>query len=170
MSDETEKLKESAEESKKKFGSPIVVDQKTSSSLWFDQRELNVRYLISINKIKKFYEELSKGKVMATKCNKCGEIYFPPQSYCNKCGSNSMSWIELSGSGELLTYTIINVKPQSFSHYPDYAIGIAKMPQGVNVLAWIDGDVRSLRVGMKVRLEVKRRDPEGYLTYWIKPE
>ncbi len=170
MSDETEKLKESAEESKKKLGSPIVVDQKTSSSLWFDQRELDVRYLISVERIKKFYEGISEGKVMATKCSKCGEIYFPPQSYCNKCGSDSIEWIELSGSGELLTYTVINVKPQSFSHYPDYAVGIARMPQGVNVLAWIDGDIKGIKVGMKVKLEVKKREPEGYLTYWIKPE
>ena len=128
MSDEIEKLKEVTEESKKKIGSPIFPDQKTSSSVWFDQRELNVRYLISVEKIKKFYEGISEGKVLATKCSSCGEVYFPPQSYCSKCGSNSMDWIELSGTGELLTYTIINVKPQSFSHYSDYAVGIARMP------------------------------------------
>jgi len=72
------------------------------------------------------------------------------------CRSASMEWLELAGTGELITYTVINVKPQSFSHYPDYAVGIAKMPQGVNVLAWIDGDIKSLKAGMKVKLEVKR--------------
>jgi len=50
MSDETEKLKEAAEEAKKKLGSPLITDQKTSSSLWFDQRELNVRYMISVER------------------------------------------------------------------------------------------------------------------------
>jgi len=170
MSDETEKLKEAAEEAKKKLGSPLITDQKTSSSLWFDQRELNVRYMISVERIKKFYDGLLEGKVFATRCTKCGEVYFPPQSYCSSCRSDSMEWLELASTGELITYTVINVKPQSFSHYPDYAVGIAKMPQGVNVLAWIDGDIKSLKAGMKVKLEVKKREPEDYLTYWIKPE
>jgi uncharacterized OB-fold protein len=159
----TDKLKENDGTSKDSM--PLIIDPKTSALSWLDQRELKVRYIISVERIRKFYDGLSEGKVYATKCPRCGEVYFPPQSHCSRCGSDEVQWIELSDEGELLTYTIINMKPPSFSHYPDYTVGIARMPEGVNVLAWIDGDPRKLRVGMKVKLRVKRRKPEGYLVY-----
>jgi uncharacterized OB-fold protein len=77
---------------------------------------------------------------------------------------------ELPKEGELVTYTTIYVKPYSFGHYPDYTIGIARLTNGVQVLAWVrEQDPKKLRVGMKVRLEVVRRQPEGYLTYEIVP-
>jgi len=158
------------EEVKKSTGLPLVPDQRTGAALWFDQRELSIRYTISVERIRRFFEGLTEGKVYATRCKHCGTAYFPPQADCPKCRRSDMEWIEIAGEGELLTYTIIYTKPSSFAHYPDYTVGIARFPQGVNVLAWVrETDPKKLRVGMKVRLEVVRRQPENYLTYELVP-
>ncbi len=51
-----------------------------------------------------------------------------------------------------------------------YAVGVARLSNGVQVLAWVrETDPSKLRVGMKVRLEVVKREPEGYLTYELVP-
>jgi len=117
----------------------------------------------------------AKGKVVRIStgiwmCKKCGTIYFPPQLDCPKCRSSDMEWIELSGEGELLTFTQINVKPYSFSHYPDYIVGIARLKEGINVTAWVaESDPKKLKPGVKVKLQVTKRQPENYLTYEIVP-
>lgn len=160
---------ELAEKKKKQF--PLILDQKRNSVLWDSPRELKLKYQISIERIKKFFEGLSENKLLATKCENCNEIYFPPQSYCSKCRSNDLKWIELSKEGEIVTFTKVYVKPSSFSHYEDYTIGIIKLKEGINVLAWIsEKDVTKLKIGMKAKIEIKIREPEGYQIYEIVPE
>lgn len=151
-------------------GLPLGPDEKGQFTLWYDVREVRFRYNVSVERIKKFFEGLREGKVYATRCMGCGTIYFPPQADCAKCRSSNMEWFEVSGEGELLTYTIINVKPLSFMHYGDYVVAIARMKEGFNVLAWLRvRDPREAKVGMKVKLVVTRREPEGYLTYELVP-
>ena len=143
---------------------------KRQYSLWYDVRELRLRFSIRVERIRRFFEGLKESKVYATRCRRCGRYYFPPQADCPYCRASDMDWVEISGEGELLTYTIINTKPLTYSHYPDYIVAIARMREGFNVLAWLRvDDPRKVRVGMKVRLQVTRREPEGYLTYEFVP-
>ena len=155
---------------KESTGAPIVFDQKTGVAMWYDQRELKLRFLISIERIRKFFEGLSEGKILATRCKKTNKIFFPPQVDCPDDPNDEVEWIELPKEGELVTYTVINTKPYSFGHYDDYIVGIAKLTNGVQVLAWVrEKDPKKLKVGMKVKLEVVRRQPENYITYEIVP-
>ena len=170
MDEATRQFLSFIESIKKSTGLPIVPDQKTGAALWFDQREITPRYLISVDRIRKFYDGLMDGKLLATKCKSCGQLYFPPQVDCPKCRGSDVEWIELSKEGELLTYTIIYIKPTSFAHYPDYTVGIARLKEGINVTAWVrETDPSKLRVGMKVKVEIVKREPEGYLTYELVP-
>jgi len=155
---------------KKRKSLPIIIDQKRNAYLWESNRELKLKYMLSVEKIKRFFEGLAENKLLATKCEKCNELYFPPQSFCSKCLSNNMKWVELSKEGEIVTFTKIYVKPTSFSHYADYTIGIIRLKEGINVLAWIsEKHVNKLKVGMKGRIEIVNREPENYLTYEIIP-
>ena len=170
MEEALRKFEKFVESVKQATGLPIVPDQKTGAALWVDQRELRLKYTISVDRIKPFYDGLMDGKLVTTRCPRCGELYFPPQSFCPRCRTSEMEWVELSREGELLTYTVINIKPSSFAHYDDYIVGIARLREGINITAWVrEKDPRRLRVGMKVRVEVVKREPEGYLTYEIVP-
>ncbi|MDW7973828.1 MAG: Zn-ribbon domain-containing OB-fold protein [Sulfolobales archaeon] len=161
------KMEEFAEEMKRSVGIPAIIDPRTGATMWYDQRELKLRYTLSIERVKRFFEALGEGKVLATRCGET--IMFPPQADCP--GGGEAEWVEMPPEGELITWTVINVKPYTFSHYDDYVVGVARMANGVNVLAWIRSrEAASLRPGMKVRLKVVRREPEGYLTYELEPE
>lgn len=156
---------------KSSVGVPVIVDPKTNVALWYDQREMRFKFLISVERTRKFFEALSEGKVLATRCKQTGEVFFPPQVDCPGVKDGEVEWVELPREGELVTYTVIYTKPYSFSHYDDYTVGIARLSNGVQVLAWVrERDPKRLRVGMKVRLEVVKREPEGYLTYELVPE
>lgn len=152
----------------KATGLPVYRDPKTGSLLWVDVRELRLRFVLSVNRLERFVEGLKEGKLLYTQCKKCGVKYFPPQADCPKCKTSDMEWREVSPEGELLTWTVINIKPASFSHMQDYVVGIVKMPEGFNITAWIEGDPKALKPGTKVRLIVGRRAGENYITYWFK--
>ncbi|MEJ2272904.1 MAG: Zn-ribbon domain-containing OB-fold protein [Candidatus Bathyarchaeota archaeon] len=119
-------------------------------------RKLEIRYNLPISKTSRFWNGLKEGKVYATKCQKCGRLNFPPVADCGSCGSSKANWIELNGEGEIITFTEVHVKPASFCNESNYIITIAKLKEGVNVLAWLTGIKREkVKVGMKVKLVTK---------------
>ncbi|RLI22730.1 DNA-binding protein [Candidatus Bathyarchaeota archaeon] len=132
-------------------------------------RKLEIIYNIPISKTLKFWEGLKEGKIYTTKCKKCGKLYFPPVADCAECYSSEMEWIELSGEGEIETFTHIIVKPASFQDEPPYTVAIARLKEGIRALAWLTGvKKKDVKIGMKVRL-VAKVTPEGRLTYEFKP-
>jgi hypothetical protein len=151
-------------------GLPIIEDAKTKTPLYISMRELPLRFQFGVAKVQKFFEGLKEGKIYMTQCKGCGEKFFPPQADCPKCLTSNMDWIPLSGEGELLTCTMIFVKPLTYAHYKDYIVGIAQMKEGVKVLAWLKvDDPRKITPKMKVRLTTARREPEGIITYEFTP-
>jgi uncharacterized OB-fold protein len=163
-------MEEFSETMKRSVGVPAIIDPRSGITMWYDQRELKLRYILGVERIKKFFEALSEGKVLATRCKATGTILFPPQVDCPEAPGSEVEWVEMPVEGELLTWTVINIKPYSFSHYDDYIVGVARMANGVNVLAWVRcRDPSKLKPGMKVKLAVVKREPEGYLTYELEP-
>jgi len=132
-------------------------------------RPLNIIYNIPISKTLKFWEGIKEGKIYTTKCKKCGKLYFPPVGDCANCLSSDMEWVELSGEGEIETFTHVIVKPASFQNEPPYTVAIARLKEGVRALAWLTGvKKKDVKVGLKVKL-VAKVTPEGRLTYEFKP-
>ncbi|MEM1515575.1 MAG: Zn-ribbon domain-containing OB-fold protein [Candidatus Bathyarchaeia archaeon] len=166
MSELFEKAKKAVVEKKL----PIIEEERTKNPMYVSMRELPLRFQFGIAKVQKFFEGLRDGKIYMTRCKGCGEKYFPPQADCSKCQSSDMEWVELSGEGELITFTTIYVKPSSFAHYKDYSVGIVEMKEGVRVLAWLDvDDPKKVKPRMKVRLVTVKREPEGYIIYHLVP-
>jgi uncharacterized OB-fold protein len=44
-------------------------------------------------------------KINAVKCNNCGNIRYPPRTYCNRCQGTDFSPILLGPEGVVITYT-----------------------------------------------------------------
>jgi uncharacterized OB-fold protein len=58
----------------------------------------------------RYFREIPRRyRLEAGKCDKCGEIYFPPRLICPECKSQKFTSIQLSDIGEIITYTIIRV-------------------------------------------------------------
>jgi hypothetical protein len=132
-------------------------------------RPITIVEEIPISKTLKFYEGLKEGKVYATKCSKCGKLYFPPVADCPECLSSEMEWVVLSGEAEIETFTHVVVRPTSFCAYKPYTVAIGKLTEGVKVLAWLTGfKLSQVKVGMKAKL-VAKTSQEGNPTYEFIP-
>jgi uncharacterized OB-fold protein len=128
-------------------------------------KPLNLTFAIPIGKTERFWEDLKEGRVSGTRCKKCGTLHFPPAADCSECMSNDVEWTALNGEAELLTYTHVIVRPASFMQQETYTVGVAKLKEGVNVLAWVTGIKRSdIKIGMKLKL-ISAKTLDGKPTY-----
>jgi uncharacterized OB-fold protein len=132
-------------------------------------REIKIVQEMPISKTLKFWEGLKEGKVYATKCAKCGKLYFPPAADCPDCLISEMEWIELSNEAEVETFTHVVFRSTSFSQYKPYTVAIGRLNEGVKVLSWLTGfKLSEIKVGMKVKL-VAKLSQEGNPTYEFVP-
>ena len=104
--------------------------------------------------IEQFYKFLLQGKLMAGKCERCGKTHLPPRPLCDNCFSQEFKWIEVSGKGKLLTYTIIHIAPPQFQAIAPYAVGIIQLENSLKIPGMISGAApEQLKIGMELTID-----------------
>ena len=104
--------------------------------------------------IEQFYKFLSQQKLMAGQCLKCGKIHLPPRPLCDNCLGKEFKWVQISGKGKLLTYTVIHVAPQQFHALVPYAVGIVQLENGLKIPGMIQALTQEqLKIGMELMLD-----------------
>jgi uncharacterized protein len=104
--------------------------------------------------IEQFYKFLGQKMLMAGKCLKCGKIHLPPRPLCDNCYSQDFEWVEVSGKGKLLTYTVISIAPEQFQALTPYAVGIVELEKGLKIPGMIQGTTQDcLKIGMELTLD-----------------
>lgn len=117
-------------------------------------------------------DDLDDVRLMGSKCKNCGEVSIGANAVCLNCGSDQIESTELSSEGVLWTYTIIRHKPPGDYLGPDpfqpFALGLVELPDGVRIMAPIEGGVDSLEIGAKVELKpwiLQSGDGEAYRAF-----
>jgi uncharacterized OB-fold protein len=105
-------------------------------------------------KAAEFVKELEGGRVMATRCKKCGTTYFPPRVDCPKCMSSEVEWVEIKGTGKLNSYTKVNYGPSGFENDAPYTLALGQF-NGVQILARLAKDIpeKEYKVGMSIMVK-----------------
>ncbi len=104
--------------------------------------------------IEEFYRFVSEKRLMAARCNKCGNLLLPPRPVCTECLSTDLRWVELEKRGKLLTYTVIHVAPTQFQSMTPYIVGIVKLKDGLKLPGMIRGvEPEEIKVGMELEVD-----------------
>jgi uncharacterized OB-fold protein len=113
---------------------------------------------VAETKVKGFVKFLDEGKIMATKCKKCGKVHFPPRADCAECLSSDFEWVQLSGKCKLITYTVVHFAPPRFRYDCPYTLAVAQFSEGPMVFAPLSKEIKQeeIKVGMPLRLEVTK--------------
>lgn len=86
----------------------------------------------------RFWDGLAEGRFLATRCTRCSHLAFPPQSVCSACGSGSIAWSELAGTGRLYSLTTVHAGPPALMKDGPYHGAIVDLDEGVRlVTAWL---------------------------------
>jgi len=58
----------------------------------------------------RFFQEIKKNaKIMGVKCKKCGIVYVPPRTYCERCFEKLQEWLNVGNRGTVYTYTVAHI-------------------------------------------------------------
>lgn len=105
-------------------------------------------------KVTGFAQHLKDGRLMGSRCKKCGATSFPPRADCAKCMSGEFEFFELTGKAKLHTYTKIVAAPTGFEDATPYIVGVADLGEGGRILAWIGETIKEkdIKIGMDLQV------------------
>ena len=96
-------------------------------------------------------------RLLGTRCEDCGEHFFPRRAVCARCLSRRTVDVELGPRGSLYSYT--------FVHFPlfgsmrvehvGYGVGQVDLPEGPRVQLPLAGKQEDYRVGMTLEAELE---------------
>ena len=98
---------------------------------------------------KEYNEALKKDKLLGLKCKECGAINVPPKMVCGQCTSLDMEVVELSGKGNIQTFTTVYVAPEGREPEAPYTVVMVELDEG----PWIAGnliDIDPTKVNMEL--------------------
>lgn len=111
--------------------------------------------------------------LIGTKCNECGETFFPKKVVCPNCRSHGdIEDLQFKGTGKIYTYSVIRAAPDDFKIAAPYAVGIIELDEGAKITAQIvDCDVNDLNIGDEVEVvfrKIREEGKDGVITYGYK--
>ena len=101
-------------------------------------------------------------RLVGTECRTCSTVYFPPRSVCPKCRrKGDIAEKQLSGNGEIYSYTIIHTAPAGFEHATPYAIAIVKTDENVLVTGQVVAPFNDIGIGKRVEMVFRKISEDG---------
>jgi uncharacterized OB-fold protein len=101
-----------------------------------------------------WWEKCREHKLMIQHCRKCGTKQFYPRIVCSNCLSDRIEWVQSSGLGSVLTFTICRV-PVAAAYAEDvpYVVALVQLDEGPTMMSNIlQCDPESVVVGMQVEV------------------
>ncbi len=84
-----------------------------------------------------YSDSLKKNKLLGLKCQTCDTVTCPPKMVCQECAGTDQKIVELSGKGEIRTFTTTYVAPLGREVEAPYTIVIVALDEG----PWITGNL-----------------------------
>ncbi len=105
-----------------------------------------------------FWQAAKEGRLLLPRCEDCGPFFYP-RSFCPKCGSAKLDWMEASGRATLYSY-VINVTPPAPGYTAPYVIAVVTLEEGPRMMANIlnvDPQPEALALDMPLVVRFEQR-------------
>jgi len=105
--------------------------------------------------LRRMLDGMKEGKLIGTKCHKCGTVYLPGPFYCRKCHVEINEPLEVSDHGQVMTFTIGYADVRGNPLDEPRVAPVVKM-DGCD--SWIMGVLKGVKpeeinVGMRVKVQ-----------------
>jgi hypothetical protein len=101
-----------------------------------------------------FWRAAAEHRLVVQRCTGCGHTRLPPAPVCPECRSARSDWKEVSGRGEVYTYTIVH-RPIAAGQQLPYVIAVIALEGagGVRMISnLVEASPDEVAVGMPVEL------------------
>ncbi len=114
-----------------------------------------------------FFKKLrDEGKFIATKCKRCGRVFFPPRIYCEFDFSEA-EYVEIDGKGCVLAFSVVNYDSDGNKLENPEIYALIGMDGTDGKIIHLLGEVEpeNIEIGMEVEPVLKPKDErEGKVT------
>ncbi len=110
-----------------------------------------------------FFRGLAEGRIVGQRCPKCQKVYVPPRPACPTDGVPTEEEIELSDTGTVTTFCIVNVPFLGQKITPPYVSAYILL-DGADIALQhliLDIPVEEIRMGLRVKAVWKPREEGG---------
>ena len=118
---------------------------------------------------KPFWDAAAQQKLVMQRCQDCGAYVWTPRPACFECGSERVEWTQLSGKGQVYSFTVIRQvvgRAASKAFEPDvpYVVAWIDLDEGPRMISNVIGcPVEDVKLGMKVAVVFEQQSPEVWL-------
>ncbi len=99
---------------------------------------------------KPFFDGCHQGLLRLQRCKACGEYQFYPRLMCNQCWERELNWVEASGKGRIVSFTVVRL-PVSSAFEAPYVVALVRLAEGPTMMSQIaDCNPGELEVGAQV--------------------
>jgi uncharacterized protein len=97
-----------------------------------------------------FWDAAKEQRLVAQRCDGCGRLRHPPRPMCPYCQSLAFDLVELSGRGEVYSFSILHHPRNPAFEYPVIA-ALVELSEGVRMVTnLVDVEPEDVRIGMPV--------------------
>jgi uncharacterized OB-fold protein len=108
-----------------------------------------------------FWDAARDGRLVSQKCQGCGRLRHPPRPMCPHCHALDFEIVNLSGAGEVYSYTILHHPQNPAFEYPVIA-ALIDLEEGVRVLSnLVDIDPEDIAIGLPVTVDFRPTRHDG---------
>jgi len=118
--------------------------------------------------IARFWRETGRRyNLGGSQCTNCRTVYFPPRSVCPTCAKHRQTIgklvpFQLSGDGEVETFTIVHEPAEGFEMEVPYVLALVRTPEGPVLTGQVvDVNPGEVKIGLKVHAAFRKLREEG---------
>jgi uncharacterized OB-fold protein len=98
-----------------------------------------------------FWTATAEGRLTLPRCDACGFVIWYPRSFCPRCHSRDVTWIDATGGGTVYSYTIARRGVGEYAQSTPYVLAYVELDEGPRVLTnVVDTDPATIHIGMRV--------------------
>ena len=104
-----------------------------------------------------FWEGTRAGRLLVPKCGDCAFYRWTPQPACPRCLSEDFEWAEVSGRGDIYSFSVVHRSSDPIVFPDPYVVAVIRLEEGPAMLSTIGGcPSEEVRVGMPVEVTFEK--------------
>jgi len=104
-----------------------------------------------------YWQAAQQRQLKLPRCEACAKFHFYPRSACPHCGCRDLSWREVSGKGEVYSYTVVHRAPSAgFAPEVPYVVAVVALDEGPHLMTRLIGIApNDVRIGLRVAVDFR---------------
>jgi uncharacterized OB-fold protein len=144
---------------------------------WVEQEiYYDMLYTFRLGALSPYAKALLEGKLLGTKCPKCGDITFPPRVNCWNldCRLQKTEWIEIPPKGKIDAWTVCGFAAKSALKKLPFVLAYARLGESktavANILKIEEPWQTEIGMPIVVKMTSKEKRVGNLIDFWFEPD